>query len=206
MCRRPLTVALLDAGLSWLVLHDLAYLLQDDLIGPQPSRREIALSCSSLAFDGESGFSLVSAGAGSGRWHGPIMVALGTSRSWAVVSNGFAIRRLNGAGNLRRSDSIRNNYRPGPWSRITVAQKPNSSGSGAVRLRAEPQPPGTEFLDAETKRQKSAFKRANARRDQNPRIESPEIPAGTPYLASCRRPAVCKDWVVGAPGLEPGTR
>ncbi len=96
MCRQPLTVALLDAGLSWLVLHDLADLLQDDLIGPQPSRREIALSCSSLAFDGESGFSLVSAGAGSGRWHGPIMVALGT-RSWAVMSNGFAIRRLNGS-------------------------------------------------------------------------------------------------------------
>src|SRR5258705_12993088 len=106
------------------------------------------------------------------------------------------------AGNLRRSDSIRNNYRPGPWSRITVAQKPNSSGSGAVRLRAEPQPPGTEFLDAETKHQKSAFKRANARRDQNPRIESPEIPAGTPYLASCRRPAVCKDWVVEVVGLK----
>jgi len=37
-----------------------------------------------------------------------------TSRSLppvASVSNGFAIRRLNGAGNLRRSDSIRNNCR-----------------------------------------------------------------------------------------------
>src|SRR6266404_4619039 len=30
-----------------------------------------------------------------------------------------------------------------------------------------PPPSGTDFLDAETKRQKSSFKRANARRDQN---------------------------------------
>jgi hypothetical protein len=74
----------------------------------------------------------------------------------------------------------------------------------AVQLRA--QPPGTEFLDAETKRQKSSFKRANARRDENPRVGWPEIPAKTPYLASYRKRAVCKGWVVGAPGLEPGTR
>jgi hypothetical protein len=39
-------------------------------------------------------------------------------------------------------------------------------GIGVERLRAEPQPPGTEFLDAETKRQKSSFKRANACRDK----------------------------------------
>src|SRR4051812_14711288 len=31
---------------------------------------------------------------------------------------------------------------------------------------AQPRLPGTEFLDAETKRQKSSFKRANACRDQ----------------------------------------
>jgi len=48
-------------------------------------------------------------------------------------------------------------------------------------------------LDAETKRQKSSFKRANARRDQNPGNEWSEIPAETPYLALCRKHAVCKE-------------
>jgi hypothetical protein len=70
----------------------------------------------------------------------------------------------------------------------------------AVQLRAQPQPPGTEFLDAETKRQKSSFKRANARRDENSRVEWPEIPAGTLYLASYRKRAVCKGWVVEVVG------
>ena len=55
---------------------------------------------------------------------------------------------------------------------------------------------GTEFLDAETKRQKSLFKRANATRDQNPGTEWPEIPAETPYLASYRKHAVYEDWMV----------
>lgn len=38
------------------------------------------------------------------------------------------------------------------------------------------------------------------------RNEWPEIPAETPYLASSRKSVVCGDWMVGAPGLEPGTR
>jgi hypothetical protein len=45
-------------------------------------------------------------------------------------------------------------------------------------------PPGTAFLDAETKRQKPSFKRANASRDQKQVDEWLEIPAETPYLAS----------------------
>jgi hypothetical protein len=57
-------------------------------------------------------------------------------------------------------------------------------------------PPGTEFLDAETGRQKPPLKCANAHRDQNPGIEWPEIPAETPYLASYRNRAVCGDWMV----------
>src|SRR6266566_5296560 len=67
---------------------------------------------------------------------------------------------------------------------------------GAIQLRVQPRPPGTEFLEAETKRQKSSSKRANARRDQNSLIEWPEIPAKTLELASCRKPAVCGDWMV----------
>ena len=63
----------------------------------------------------------------------------------------------------------------------------------AVGLRAQSRLPGTEFLDAETKRQKSPLKCANAYRDQNPGSEWPEIPAKTPYLASHRKRAVCKD-------------
>jgi hypothetical protein len=66
----------------------------------------------------------------------------------------------------------------------------------AVGLRAQSRLPGTEFLDAETKRQKSPRKCANACRDQNPRREGPEIPAETPYLASYRKREVCKDWMV----------
>jgi hypothetical protein len=40
---------------------------------------------------------------------------------------------------------------------------------------------------------------------QNPQIEWPEIPAKTPYLASNRKRAVCKGWVVGTTGIEPVT-
>jgi hypothetical protein len=63
-------------------------------------------------------------------------------------------------------------------------------------FRAQAQPPGTEVLDAETGRQKYLPKRANARRDQKPTIERPEIPAETPYPASCRNRKVCKGWMV----------
>ena len=66
--------------------------------------------------------------------------------------------------------------------------------------------PGTEFLDAETGRQKSRLKFVNAHRDQSPENRWPEIPAKTPYPASYRELAVCEDLMVGAPGLEPGTR
>jgi hypothetical protein len=66
----------------------------------------------------------------------------------------------------------------------------------AMAARAQNLPPGTEFLDAETGRQKSPLKRANAHRDQNPRGEWPEIPAETPYLASYQKSAVCEDWMV----------
>src|SRR5258706_10345725 len=79
---------------------------------------------------------------------------------------------------------------------ITEAQKSEIRVYSAVQPCAQPRPPGTEFLDAETKRQKSSFKRANARRDQNPGTEWPEIPAETRYSASCRKRAVCGDWMV----------
>jgi hypothetical protein len=61
-------------------------------------------------------------------------------------------------------------------------------------------------LDAETGRQKSPLKCANARRDQNPGSEWPEIPAETPYLAAHQNRAVCEGWMVDVAGLELGTR
>ena len=69
---------------------------------------------------------------------------------------------------------------------------------GAVRsnFALKTRSPGTEFLDAETGRQKSQPKNVNAGRDQNPGSEWPEIPAETSYLASYRKRAVCKDWMV----------
>jgi hypothetical protein len=45
-----------------------------------------------------------------------------------------------------------------------------------------------------------ASRLSNARRDQNPRIEWPEIPAGTPNLAPYRKRVVCKGWVVETVG------
>src|SRR5258705_5816461 len=78
-------------------------------------------------------------------------------------------------------------------------RKTRNTASTAVRLRAQPRPPGTEFLDAETGRQKSSLRLSNAHRDKNLRIERPEIPAETPCLASCRKPADYEDWGVGSP-------
>jgi hypothetical protein len=71
-----------------------------------------------------------------------------------------------------------------------------SHRSGLPQVTAPLNCEGTEFLDAETKRQKSSSKTANARRDQNPGNEWPEIPAETLYSARDRKPAVCGDWVV----------
>ena len=74
-----------------------------------------------------------------------------------------------------------------PQSRITAApvRDPNYSGPKvgiagaiAVGLRAQSRLPGTEFLDAETKRQKSPLKCANAYRYLNPGSEWPENPRG----------------------------
>src|SRR6266404_3249632 len=61
---------------------------------------------------------------------------------------------------------------------------------------APTRPPGTEFLDAETGPQISPPKWVSAHRDKNPGNEWSEIPAETPYLALCRKHAVCKDWMV----------
>jgi hypothetical protein len=77
-----------------------------------------------------------------------------------------------------------------------ATQKGRFTGACAVGLHAQGWPPGTEFLDAETGRQKSPPKCVNARRDQNPGCEWPEIPAERPYLASYRKRAVCGDWMV----------
>jgi hypothetical protein len=75
-----------------------------------------------------------------------------------------------------------------------------------MRLEFAPSPtPGTEFLDAETGRQKSSRERAGVRRDPNPGIGWPKVPAETPYSALERKPAVCGDWMVETVGLELGT-
>src|SRR6266404_5401286 len=113
----------------------------------------------------------------------------------ASASSGSAICRLNGADSSRRLDSIRN-------SRSTV-QVPNC-GSAKPRIRLQLRSdfalsqrlPGTEFLDAETGRQKPSPKCVNAFRDKNLRNEWPEMPAERPYLTSYWKRAVCGDWMV----------
>ena len=105
----------------------------------------------------------------------------------ASVWSGSAIPRLNGAGSLSRSDLIRNSFGASPKSQIAVPPKVGIAGAIAVGLRAQSRLPGTEFLDAETGRQKSSRKRANACRDQSPGSEWPENPVETPYLAPYRK-------------------
>src|SRR5258707_6120234 len=85
----------------------------------------------------------------------------------ASASSGSAIRRLSGAGSLRRSGSIRSNCSAGPRSRISAVQTRNAAAT-APGLRAQARPPGTEFLDAETGRQKSS---TNARTPTETKIQ-----------------------------------
>src|SRR5260370_32716831 len=63
-----------------------------------------------------------------------------------------------------------------PRSRITVAQSRNY-GCKCRRTSRSSRPPGTEFLDAETGRQKLPLEGVSGHRDQNSRSEGPEIPA-----------------------------
>src|SRR5260370_41075460 len=105
------------------------------------------------------------------------------------------MRRPNGADNLRRSDSIRNNCRSDQRTLNYRGAKRGIAAASAAGFRARARPSGTEFLDAETGPQISPPKWVSAHRDKNPGNEWSEIPAETPYLALCRKP-----------GLEPGTR
>ena len=82
------------------------------------------------------------------------------------------------------------------------AQKPDLRAHVQSNFAARGWPPGTEFLDAETARQKSSPKCAHVHRDQNPGIDWPKIPAETPYLASYRKRAVCGDWMVETEGTK----
>jgi hypothetical protein len=97
---------------------------------------------------------------------------------------------------LRRSDSIRNNCRADQRSLNYRGAKRGITAASAAGFRARARPPGTEFLDAETGRQKSPPKWVSAHRDKNPGNEWSEIPAETPYLASSQNRAVCGDWMV----------
>jgi hypothetical protein len=104
---------------------------------------------------------------------------------------------------LRRSDSIRNNFRADQRSLNYRDAKRGIAAASAAGFCARTRPPGTEFLDAETGPQISPPKWVSAHRDKNPGNEWSEIPAETPYLALCRKHAVCKDWMVAqAVGYE----
>jgi hypothetical protein len=113
------------------------------------------------------------------------------------------IRRPNGADNLRRSDSIGNNFRADQRSLNYRGAKRGIAAASAAGFCARTRPPGTEFLDAETGPQISPPKWVSAHRDKNPGNEWSEIPAETPYLALCRKHAVCKDWMVGRMAASP---
>ena len=76
------------------------------------------------------------------------------------------IRRPNGADNLRRSDSIRNNCRSDQRSLNYRGAKRGIAAASAAGFCARTRPPGTEFLDAETGPQISPPKWVSARRDK----------------------------------------
>src|SRR5260370_16076145 len=114
----------------------------------------------------------------------------------ASASNCCAIRRLNGAGNLRRSDSIGNRLQPRPKVPNYGGPKSRNYGCGAVQLRAQSPAAGNGIFGCRDRAPKSPLKCANVGRDQNPRSEWPEIPAETPYSESYRKRAVCEDWMV----------
>jgi len=80
---------------------------------------------------------------------------------------------------LRRSDSIRNSCRARPKLRITVAQSRNY-GLKRGSSFALAWPSGTEFFDAETKRQKSSLQCAKAYRDQIRKVRGRKSPQKRP--------------------------
>ena len=82
------------------------------------------------------------------------------------------------------------------WTLIRSRYDDGGRAASAAGFCARTRPPGTEFLDAETGPQISPPKWVSAHRDKNPGNEWSEIPAETPYLAPCRKHAVCKDWMV----------
>jgi hypothetical protein len=65
-------------------------------------------------------------------------------------------------------------------TRISPRPPGHRRRSSAVKLRAQARPPGTEFLDAETGRQKSPPKCANAHGDQNPEVSGRKSPQKRP--------------------------
>jgi hypothetical protein len=75
-----------------------------------------------------------------------------------------------------------------------------------IKAATEPSPPGTGFLAAETGPPKSPPETTDFPRDQKGPEPMAEIPAQTAYLDLVENYRVWKDWMVGAPGLEPGTR
>src|SRR5258708_5375375 len=72
----------------------------------------------------------------------------------ASASSGSVIRRPNGADNLRRSDSIRNNCRANQSPLNYRVAKRGITAASAAGFRAPTRPPGTEFLDAENVRKR----------------------------------------------------
>jgi hypothetical protein len=70
---------------------------------------------------------------------------------------------------------------------------------------AEPSPPGTGFLDAETVAAESPPKTRDARRDQKGPEPMAEIPVQTACLNLTGNYPVWEDWMVGATGIEPVT-
>ena len=94
---------------------------------------------------------------------------------------------------MRGLDSVPNSCSAGPRSQLRWPLEIPVQVQSDSRQKARP---GTEFLDAETGRQKSPLEPTNAHRDKNPGMEWPEIRAETPYLASYRKRPVCGDWMV----------
>jgi hypothetical protein len=99
-----------------------------------------------------------------------------------------------------------------PRQKTRSRRSPNCRGAkrgitaaSAVGFRARTRPPGTEFLDAETGPQISPTKWVSAHRDKNPEMSGRKSPQKRASLASCRKRAVCEDWMVEVVGHKLAT-
>src|SRR5258706_10147567 len=113
--------------------------------------------------------------------------------------------RRDGAGSSTRSGSIRNKY--GHGAKLPLSPEcPSFRAAEQIIRRLKSGRRERNFWMQRTGGQKSTQETANVWGDRKTGTTPANTPAETAYLESVWKPVVRSDWMVGAPGLEPGTR